>query len=232
MSPKNRIKTAYGVLMVVSVIAVASGCSKHRDNQDRKTEMVENKDVGCITQDDTKIEDESKVQKQTVTLKREFQRVQRKNCEGQVISDKEETVTEPRGMIEIKPLGELQSSTYVYDWVRNRTTCKGRRNYDAFRNNFIVQKPAPMQSNIASSFTISTSPEAFSSLYVMKSRDNYIDYRYYACTGKEGAYCDTQKVLEEGTLILTVDYKEERKDGIKEIDDCRRDKDGKEVSIK
>lgn len=190
--------------------------------------------VECASKDDTSLDPQRVIQRKTINLKMEKQRVVRKDCSGNVISDGMEKVTTPYLDIELTPTktwaGKSVASPY------NRTTCTGpgaeleklllsffgvgliTEAYDGVRNSLGFPRVR---------FSVDTSPTT-SSMHVRKNADNYIDYEFEGCAQrKRNGECEKRTSVEKGTLILTVNYTENLDiGGVKEVPaiDCDKAK--------
>jgi hypothetical protein len=192
--------------------------------------------VECSSKDDVSLAPDSIVQRKTINLKMEKQRVIRKNCEGQVTSDGMEKVEIPYQTIEITPTKKWPGKSYANPY--NRTTCTGvgaefealfwrllgfgliTDAYDGIRNNLGFPRVR---------FTVDTSPTT-SSMHIRKNADNYIDYDFVRCAKKDAkGECTETASVEKGTLILTVNYTENLDiGGVKEVQEpCEKPKDEK-----
>lgn len=183
----------------------------------------------CATRDDSSIAPERKVQRQTINVKMEKQRVIRKDCDGKVISDKMEKVTMPIGEVLLKPEGGKIGTGFAVPY--NRTTCSGQ----GFELGRIITLSVGIGLAEAADddarnkkgypslrFTVDTSPTV-GAMHVRKNTNNYIDYEFKKCLEKSGDNCVKSETTELGTLILTVNYTENLDiGGVKEIpaSDC------------
>jgi hypothetical protein len=220
----NQKKLAVTALLT-TLFAIGVGCSKHHSssNPQQSTTFtdMQQKQSACPTSQDDSIAPESKVQKQTASVVRQLQVVKTVDCNGKTISQKEQVVSEDEGNVTLTPVGHLNSSTSsVRGWIRNRTTCR--------RYGKVLSSSA---NDVKSEFALTTSADVRGSLYVVGDQTNYIDYRFYNCTDAKDTRCVSQKVLEEGTLILKVKSSDEHVSGVKKVEFCPRDASGKPVSI-
>jgi hypothetical protein len=179
----------------------------------------------CQTKSDTSLDPARKIQRQTINVKMEKQRVIRKDCTGNVTSDKIEKVTMPSSDILLKPAGWWIGQGIGMPY--NRTTCTGpgfelERVLLTAVGVGVVDTLADSARNNAGfpsvRFKVDTSPTV-GAMHVRKNADNYIDYEFQKCTEKnsEGA-CSKTESLEKGTLILTVNYTENLDiGGVKEV---------------
>lgn len=192
----------------------------------------------CPTKNDTSLDPKRAVQRQTISVKMEKQRVIRKDCDGKVTSDRMEKVTFPTTDIVLTPTkwwaGSMRGTPVS---VENRTTCTtpGMEWDKKLMMLLIGQGTATGVWDYVRDaagfprirFSVDTSPTN-SSMHVKKNQENYIDYEFGYCEemalSPEGQKCKKMKTIEKGTLILTVNYTENLDvGGIKEIQnsDCK-----------
>ncbi|MGE4130029.1 MAG: hypothetical protein AB7F86_00240 [Bdellovibrionales bacterium] len=197
---------------------------------------IETRRASCETANDKSLASDRVVQRKTIEVKMEKQRVVRRDCNGQVTSDRMEKVTYPKTDIVITPskwwagaYGGTPSSAF------NRTTCAtpgaewdkllmriifgegiGRDWMDSIRDAAGFPRLR---------FSVDTSPTS-ASMHVKKNQDNYIDYEFSYCAEQDSQFgqatekCKTRKTVEKGTLILTVKYTENLDiGGVKELQD-------------
>lgn len=194
-------------------------------------------DEVCSTRDDKSAAPDRVIQRQTINLKMEKQRIVRRDCKGDLRSNQMEKVTFPKTEIIIKPTkwwAGAFGGTPVQAY--NRTTCTTpgaewdkllyallfgegipTAYYDKFMNNVGFPRLR---------FSVDTSPTN-ASMHVRKNTDNYIDYEFSYCKkhdkdseGRETNHCLEFQTVEKGTLILTVNYTENLDiGGVKEYQD-------------
>lgn len=206
---KNSILIA---MMATSMLAVS--CAKKSSKNASPPPPSATEKPKCATSTDTSLPNDN-VLRQTVNLKKERQRVIRKNCTGQVVSDKIETVKDPNQYITIKSFKKFKgvhTSDLVWS-LSNRMTCDGTspRSSDL---RWTTVKNDPVEY----SFHVDASPSVFY-LHVQKNEVNYINYRLRLSklsTDINGASKLDYDLQEEGTLILTVNYSEEELPGVLE----------------
>ena len=182
----------------------------------------------CVTKDDQSLAPERVVQRKTVELRREKQRVIRKDCSGNVISDKMETVVEPRADVVIKPTQWWSGFNAFPSSVYNRTTCSSTAGVLDLERMLLLSMGIgvleEMGRNAKSKlgfpsveFTVHTSPTV-SHMHVRRDQENFIDYEFSTCAEKNGETCLKATPVERGTLVLTVKYSENPDiGGVKEI---------------
>lgn len=189
----------------------------------KKTEKKE--DV-CASEKDTSIAPDAKVQKKVIDVYRKFERVIRYGCQGEVKSDEMETYEFPEYRMTLWPAGNIRAEHYRVD-LTNRTTCNSYNQTDSaisglfqIFTNFGENLLNGDKPNLA--FTVNTSPTLLH-LHVQKNLDNYLDYKFYSCTKVSDAKpCESPRLMERGTLILTVNYHEEsHPEQIRKVDDCQ-----------
>lgn len=176
----------------------------------------------CATANDQSLADGAVVQRQTIQVRMEKQRVIRKSCKGDIVSDKMEKVTYPEATVVLQPkswmgLGKTMASVF------NRTSCSG----PGLQFESILETALGLNlwQNIKDNaknaigfpkarLKVNTSPTV-SNMHVRKNQDNYIDYEFLSC---EADTCLKTKSMEKGTLIITVQYSENLDiGGVKEI---------------
>ncbi len=187
----------------------------------------------CETAEDQSLSSEAVIQRQTIQVRMEKQRVIRRDCKGDVISDKMEKVAMPETEIELRPkswMGFRKTLASLF----NRTTCSapGFQIENILETAMGLNLWRDIKDNAKNAFgyprarlTVSTSPTV-SYMHVRKNQDNYIDYEFVGCEIKgEDGVCKKSKTIERGTLILTVQYTENLDiGGVKEIkEDCPKE---------
>lgn len=139
-------------------------------------------------------------------IEREYQRIVRRDCNNNVISDKIETVKSPTGWVEIEPAyrPRVWSSSF-----RNVTTNSSAA--------WIVEH---------SKFQVDYSSGALN-MHVQLG-DNSINYKFYECVDiappsnpNESPTCRAPlRIIEEGFLALHINYSEKYLDGHQDIVIC------------
>ncbi len=189
----------------------------------------------CSTKDDKSLGQDRKIQRKTIDVKMEKQRVIRKNCQGVVTSDGMEKVTFPYTEIILTPVKTWSGLGGSPVSAHNRTTCTGPgAEWESLIAKLFlfgwVTDTVDGLKNLAGfprmRFSVDTSPTN-SSMHVKKNKDNYIDYEFAYCAEKEkderGAttgVCKKIQTVEKGTLILTVNYTENLDvGGVKEVNE-------------
>lgn len=180
----------------------------------------------CATENDQTIDPAHAVQRKTVDLRRQRQRIIRRGCNQKLESDGMEKTIYPETDLIITPImvkdKRLTGSAY------NRTTCKGE---GMGIGKLFTALVSPFQTWFESDksqikLVIDTSPVE-DHMHVRRGRDNYIDYEFRKCLDKsrpEGVSCVKSEVVERGTLVLTVNYSELPDiETPREIVDCKED---------
>ncbi len=187
----------------------------------------------CETKADQSLAPDRKIQRKTINVKMERQRVIRKDCTGKVTWDGMEKVTYPTTEIVLTPVKSWTGLGGSPVSAHNRTTCTSPgAEWDAFITKLFlfgwVTDVADGLKNLAGfprmRFSVDTSPTN-SSMHVKKNQDNYIDYEFAYCAEKESDergvatnICKKTESVEKGTLILTVNYTENLDiGGVKEV---------------
>jgi hypothetical protein len=188
----------------------------------------------CATRMDISLAQDRVVQRKTITVKMEKQRVIRKDCDGKVSSDSMEKVTYPNQEIELTPLKKWPGKSTTLPF--NRTTCSGPGLeleaifLKALFGIGLITDAADGVRNLMGfprvRFSVDTSP-TLSHMHVLKNADNYIDYEFQNCEQRNSVdgTCMKANSVEKGTLILTVNYNENLDiGGVKVIQDtsCNR----------
>lgn len=171
----------------------------------------------CATRADTSLAPDRVVQRKTIIVKMEKQRVIRKDCKGAVTSDSIEKVTYPNQEIELTPVKKWPGKSTALPF--NRTTCAGPGlELEAFflkaflGIGLLTDVADDLRNSLGFPrvrFSVDTSP-TLSHMHVRKNADNYIDYEFQNCEQKNSVdgTCAKANSVEKGTLILTVKYSE------------------------
>lgn len=165
----------------------------------------------CPQVTNAQLDPDAKVRKSTVFLHRIMQKVTRKNCDGQILSEKVETIISPDRDIELLPTRWLGVRPFVSS-IQNRTTCSATGEHlERSKEKFISTFGTPK-----THFKISYVP--MSAAITVYEGLNYIDYQFAQCdeytdeilpnSRGDGKLCTKYHILEKGTILLNVYYGE------------------------
>lgn len=179
--------------------------------QETLKDATPREDSECPRVTNAQIDPGAKVRKSTVFLHRIMQKVTRKNCDGQVLSEKVETIISPDRDIELLPTRWLGVRPFVSS-IQNRTTCSATgENLERSKEKFISTFGTPK-----TYFKISYVP--MSAAITVNDGLNYIDYQFAQCdeytdeilpnSRGDGKLCTKYHILEKGTILLSVYYGE------------------------
>jgi hypothetical protein len=191
-------------------------------------------DPDCATSNDKTLDPTRAVQRKSIDLKLERQMVVHQDCDGHEIRRGVEKVTLPSTEIILTPAKKTLAEWWgsfgggSYATAFNRTTCT-----DAGAGNTLTKllllpfyAGQMMGDDLKSAmgfprvrFTVNTSPTLLD-MHVQRGQDNYIDYEFTKCEGGDATLCPNSKVIEKGTLVLTVNYSEDTLPGASEVKDC------------
>lgn len=183
------------------------------DSEKKKIAQVERAEEPpvCPAITNTLVDPDAKVRKTTMFLHRITQKVTRKNCDGQVISERMETIISPDREIDLKPTRWLGVRPFVAS-IQNRTTCSATgENLEHSKEKFITVFGTPM-----THFKVSMVP--LSEAITVNDGLNYVDYQFAHCDQEtneilpnsrgDGKICTKWHILEKGTILLDVYYGE------------------------
>lgn len=146
------------------------------------------------------------VRHETVSVVRVLQRTIRRNCNFEIVSDKFETVGEPRIEMHFTPRRDVRGlRTQLL--VANRQTCD-TNSAELF----------PRRRSDHSVILNASRPRFDEELHIDRTQDNYLDYTFRVCDPRrDGRRCEPTYLFEQGTIRLTVVYSEQRREGIREL---------------
>lgn len=181
----------------------------------------------CLTALDKSIASDAVVQRQTILLKKERQRVIRRDCDQNVLSDEIEVMTLPEKQIKIMPNYRWRLFKDLETTVYNRTTCESKGIWNTVSDIMKGIALAPViyvgekLGNHSISFRVNSSSGAF--MHVRRGQENFVDYSFANCLQREKDVCVKSEVMEQGTLILDVKYEERDLEGVLEINKTKEE---------
>lgn len=148
--------------------------------------------------------------KNSLGIEREYQRIVRRDCNDNVISDKVETVKSPTAWVEIEPADRYRVWSSSFRNVTTNSSAAWIVEYSKFQVDY---SSGALNMNV-------------------QLGDNSINYKFYECvdiappTTADGApTCRVPlRVIEEGFLALHINYSEKYLDGYQEIVVCDKSK--------
>ena len=195
--------------LMVGVAALSGG---HKSGSDPK--KIDK--AVCETKTDFSIDDSKVIQKKTLDIRRVYQRVRRYNCSGKVISDKVETLLSPKERFSIEGQTFSEGEANIEFRAINRQTCSTTSGDMSFAL-FSFEK-----SNRKKKWITADMSPAFFTTQVVRG-ENMFDYKFTSCLKysklkDNSKICASERVLEEGTMVVDVVYKEKTRPGILEVE--------------
>lgn len=201
--------------------------SNHTETQSQKSEcqkLYEEYESGRIH-----LYVENKV---TVQIVRKYQRVKRYSCEGQLTSDKIETVHSPRKNIELKPTYKPSKVASVR--LFNANSCEYHSTELPLTDLPLVGLLYPVTGNDSGKIKIKADIAPATFTFKVSKGENRIYYTYFEKCQKEvtktnpdgSTYkeCEKQGESRSGIYQLFVDYDSQTLPGVLEIKNCPQDK--------
>lgn len=196
------MKTRHFAILFFAVVAVASGCSKSKSEDAPRVDVVHPNQQpppsaprACEVQYLQSFAPNVPERIETVQISRVVQRTIRRDCSRRIISDRIETVQQPKAEM---PFLATQSTQGLRTRIEviNRQTCDTTSGHSS-------------RANPNDRFVVLTTARAFfgQDLYVDRDQENYLDYTVYACDRRN---CMPMRIFEQGTIRVRIDYSEER----------------------